>query len=252
VEEQGTPNVDPECPLLPYIQESSFMFLDIKLLPHTMVTAMPRVIDPITKDHSFVSSLKERIELALRGGREPISKVMVGSRPLNQIKFGANSGAYFSLTTDSEVGFLYYYKALRTSTRLRFQPAEALAFRFSRGQGQHGFVGPVFWDLILPEFKLVLSDAQYTDRGKDWWYAQYDQAASQPSKYGILVADVKLGLWGFLNPKDFNEDAEAYWGSESTYERFRFGIYLKQFEKDIQDNLLSRTDPYDKTSLLKL
>jgi hypothetical protein len=64
------------------------------------------------------------------------------------------------------------------------------------------------------------------------------------------VADVKKGIWGFLSPKDFNEDAEAYWGSESVYERFRFGIYLKSFEKEIRDNLLSGYDLKDHSSLL--
>jgi hypothetical protein len=221
---------------------------DLHVVPHqsTPITAMPRLIDPLGPLNSFVQGVRSKIRIAVsKNGRGVSIRTVTDhglDRPINYLKLGELSGVYFTLTEDRDVGFLYYHKALRVSSKLRFVPAEALAYRFVSGLGHHGVLAPVFWDSMLPRFKLVLTDSQYTEEGKRWWYSQYSLAARNPARYGILVADPKMGLWGTMNPRTFDENAEAYWGTEEFFERFRFAIYLKSYEEDILRTLVSKSD----------
>jgi hypothetical protein len=103
--------------------------------------------------------------------------------------------------------------------------AESLAFRWEEDFTSSGLLRPIFYDILLPKKKVVVTDAEYTSDGKKWWKSQYNEALRNPHKYGLLLvegSDAKE-----ISPENFHARQSDYWGDSDVFSKFRFGIFLR-------------------------
>jgi hypothetical protein len=199
-----------------------------------LITAMPELLNKrLTIHHEFVIKFRKYAENAIRHKKNSSKlKLLDEVRGVKLYSFEVNqeSGIYFTSILPGEVHYMHVWS--KVDVVGLSHSAEALAFRFGPRVAAIG-MKEVFFDYLLPRFKVVFSDVEYTDDGKRWFEGQYS-AAYQSSAYTILLADHELGTVVDLKSQkekhsltEFMFSLERYWGSSELYKRYRFAIKLK-------------------------
>lgn len=185
------------------------------------VLAMPRNIGPVKSSDPHVQYVREKAQQAFNTQAPGLSSSP--SIPgLWYLKSSDHSGVFFTLLK-GRVNFVYSHDPLVLNGSVH--AAESLAFRWEPDLESSGILRPIFYDILLPSKHVVITDAEYSDDGKKWWKAQYNEAARNLTKYGLLLAEGanvrEIGV------EEFKSTQAGYWGDSEEFSRYRFGIFLR-------------------------
>jgi hypothetical protein len=194
---------------------------------------MPQLFHQRLTVHSdFVIKFKSLAENALRHKQSSNKLKVVAEREgtkLYSFDYNTSTGMYFTLR-DGQINFLHVWK--KVSLKGCPQATEALAFRF--GSRVLDFtLKEIFFEHLLPRFKLVFSDVEYTEDGKRWFEGQYGSAFTYPAKFDIYLLDLDTDIFAAVDREkgrtatEFVTSLQKYWRSSELYKRYRFAIKLK-------------------------
>jgi hypothetical protein len=207
-----------------------------------LVTAMPQDQVHVDRSSSIVERVRRLAQKAYDSGKYEevlLNPNTPSSRIVLRHEIQTEGFTYF-FVLNQEVSFVYYFSHVKVfGVRRRFV-AESLAFRYLDDDASYGALSPIFHNHVIHSAKIILSDAEYSEDGKRWWKANIAQITDDPARFGILLVDTHTSSWWLLSNAEYKKYSPSYWGNQAIFQRYRFGIYLKENEPEIRQTLGDR------------
>lgn len=185
--------------------------------------AMPQLFPQRELNVATLKRLRKEVEskLAFRNTSSKIFEPTTSPLPYPVLWYKQSSerGVFFISRSMKTVDLLYAYQTVTVQSRKHV--AEAFMANFESATA--GLMLPVFFEVVLPIFKFVVTDFVYSTKGHQQFELFYNMAFMRG--YDIYAIDLEKNQVTPVNKVQFNELQSEYWGTEKHFQKKRFAIH---------------------------
>lgn len=187
------------------------------------VTESPQLVNSTNFN---LDKVQHNVELANKLLKKK-SETLEDTPDYELIRTGNYRNGNFALITKGslrKINYLVRYEA-KNYSKIGNTVTQVMLWRKTAGKGTSGITKKMFFEYLLPMFGMIMSDAQQTERGKEFWENRMRDAVDSGFKVGLASLNLRQIEWfdDSMELEDWLTKVEG-WGKEHKFQAKRFII----------------------------